>query len=196
MKTLALSTCLLIACAPADRTAEKPSGMTPGNSSTPAPAGTPEGGTTPGEILSSRDAPVTLEEERTTVAIEVPAARPEAVSRAGDRLGLYVEGVQFGRPGVFFEVYANLPGQAAADPSGPHFVGTLSSFGPAGAETKAGFDITPLAKKLEDQGRWQGEMTLTFVRRGLEPAAGQPALEAVPDDAPPVRFRRIRIVRE
>ncbi len=183
MKTLALAACLLIACAPA----EKPSGMKPDSPSTPA---------TPGEVLSARDVPVTLDEERTTVAIEVPAAQPEAVSRAGDRLGLYVEGLEFGRPGVFFEVYANLPERAAADPAGPHFVGTLSSFGPAGGETKAGFDITPLARKLADQGRWQGEMTLTFVRRGLEPAEGQPTLETIPDDAPPVRFRRIRIVRE
>jgi hypothetical protein len=73
-------------------------------------------------------------------------------------------------------------------------VGALSSFGPAGA--KVGFDITGLVRKLEKEKGWTGNLKLTFVRRGLEAPEGAPRAEAVPEEGPPPRFQRIRIVRE
>ncbi|HEY9420846.1 MAG TPA: hypothetical protein VIW92_05500, partial [Thermoanaerobaculia bacterium] len=142
MKPLLL-TALLIACAPgqADRPARESAAM---NSETPPP----------GEVLATRDAPVILEKDRTTVEIEMPPALPESIG--GDRLGLYIEGLDLGKTGAYFDVYAN-----------SHHVGTLSSFGPAGA--KVGYDITGLVRTLEETGNWKGNLQLTFVRRGLEP---------------------------
>lgn len=167
MKPLLL-TALFLACAP-------------GNADRPAPeAAMTSEAPAPGEVLASRDQPVTLG-ERTTVEIEMPAALPESVG--GERLGLYIEGLDLGKTGAYFDVYANT-----------HHVGTLSSFGPAGA--KVGYDITDLVRKLEGEGRWKGDLQLTFVRRGLEPPAGQPRMETVPEDGPPARFQRIRVVRE
>lgn len=135
---------------------------------------------TPGEVLATRDKPVTLG-ERTTVEIEIPPASLESVG-GGERLGLYIEGLDLGRAGVYFEVYAD-----------SHHLGTLSSFGPAGA--RVGYDITGLVRKLEEEGRWTGDLKLTFIRRGLEPPAGQPRMETAPE-GPPARFQRIRVVRE
>lgn len=168
MKPLLL-TALVLACAPgnADRPAQESAAMT---SETPPP----------GEVLATRDKPVTLG-ERTTVEVEMPPASLESVG-GGERLGLYIEGLDLGKTGAYFEVYA-----------GSHLVGTLSSFGPAGA--RVGYDITGLVRKLEEKGRWTGDLKLTFVRRGLEPPAGQPRMETAPE-GPPARFQRIRVIRE
>ncbi|HEX6901129.1 MAG TPA: hypothetical protein VF789_15500 [Thermoanaerobaculia bacterium] len=170
MKPLLL-TALILACAPGqadrDRPAPESAAMT---SESPAP----------GEVLATRDKPVTLG-ERTTVEIEMPAASLESMG-GGERLGLYIEGLDLGKTGAYFDVYAN---------SQP--VGTLSSFGPAGA--KVGYDITGLVRKLEAEGKWKGGLELTFVRRGLEPPKGQPRMETAPE-GPPACFQRIRILRE
>ena len=136
-----------------------------------------------GEVLATRDEPVVLDQDRTTVEIEMPPAAPESLDAVGGRLGLYLEGLDLGRTGTYFDVYAN---------SQP--VGSLSSFGPAGA--RVAFDITDLVRKLEEKGDWKGDLKLTFVRRGLEAPAGAPRAEAVPEEGPPPRFQRIRIVRE
>ena len=168
MKPLLL-TALLLACAPgqADRD--------PARESAAMTSETPPSG----QVLATRDKPVTLG-ERTTVEIEMPASLPESAGE--DRLGLYIEGLDLGKTGAYFDVYAN-----------EQHVGTLSSFGPAGA--KVGYDITGLVRKLEQEGSWKGNLQLTFVRRGLEPPAGRPRMETEPE-GPPARFQRIRIVRE
>jgi hypothetical protein len=172
-----LTAFFLIACAPgrADRAAEEPSAMKSENRA--------------GEVLAVRNAPITLTEERTTVSMDVP----EILGGEGERLGLYLEGLEMEKAGVYFDVYANLPAGVKPDPAGPYYVGALSSFGPKGA--KVGFDVTKLVEKLEAEGRWTGDLKLTFVRRGLEPPPGQPRLEVV-EDAPAVRIQRVRIVRE
>ncbi|HEV2844541.1 MAG TPA: hypothetical protein VG477_06825, partial [Thermoanaerobaculia bacterium] len=122
MKPLLL-TALLIACAPgqADRPAPESAAMT---SESP----------TPGEVLATRDKPVTLEMDRTTVEIEMPPAAKESLGTEEGRLGLYLEGLDLGRTGTYFDVYANLPPGAEPAPEGPHHVGALSSYGPAGAK--------------------------------------------------------------
>lgn len=140
------------------------------------------------ETLSSQEVPVTLDRERTTVKIEMPAAPP--APRGGGRLGLYLEGVEASRPGAYFEVYADLPPGTEPKAEGPHYLGTLTAFGPP-AEAKAGYDITALVKKLESEGRWDGNLTLTFVRRGFEAPRGGP-----PQEVAPIKFSRVRIVRE
>lgn len=174
-----LASFFLIACAPgrSDRAAEEPSAM---ESEKQAAAG---------DVLAARNTPIVLEEERTTVSMEVP----ESLGGEGGRLGLYLEGLEMEKAGVYFDVYANLPPGAKPEPASPYYVGALSSFGPKGA--KVGFDVTKLVGKLEAEGRWTGDLKLTFVRRGLEPAPGEPRLEGV-EEAPAVRIQRVRIVRE
>lgn len=177
MPTALLTVLFLIACAPgrADRATEEPSAMKSENRA--------------GEVLAARATPITLKEERTTVSMAVP----ESLGGEGGRLGLYLEGLEMEKAGVYFDVYANLPPGAKPDPASPYYVGALSSFGPKGA--RVGFDVTKLVEKLETEGRWTGDLKLTFVRRGLEPAPGETRLEVV-EDAPAVRIQRVRIVRE
>lgn len=178
-----LASFFLIACAPgrSDRAAEEPSAMESENRAAA------------GKVLATRDSPIVLEEERTTVSMDVPPSLPESMGGEGQRLGLYLEGLEMEKAGVYFDVYANLPPGAKPEPASPYYVGALSSFGPKGA--KVGFDVTKLVGKLEAEGRWTGDLKLTFVRRGLEPAPGEPRLEGV-EEAPAVRIRRVRIVRE
>lgn len=169
---IALTALFLIACTPgnADRAAGERSAMKSENRA--------------GEVLATRNTPITLEEERTTVSMEVP----ESMGGEGGRLGLYLEGLEMEKAGVYFDVYANLPSGAKLDPASPYYVGALSSFGPKGA--KVGFDVTKLVEKLEAEGRWADDLKLTFVRRGLE------GLESIQEEVPPVRIQRVRIVRE
>jgi len=102
-----------------------------------------------------------------------------------------------GRSGAFFEVYANLPRGAKPDPASPYYLGTLSAFGPkGGAGATVGYDIGKLVRALESEGRWDGDLTLTFLRRGLEPPAGQPGLRTAPKETPAMRVKRVRVVRE
>jgi hypothetical protein len=152
------------------------------------------------EVLAVRNLDMTLDQERTTVTVEMPAAVRDAAGNEGRKLGLYLEGVEWGRTGTFFEVYANLPEGAAPKPEGPHYLGTLSSYGPkGGAGTTVGYDITHLVRTLESEGTWNGRLALTFVHRGLLPPPGQQKPELRPriPEAPAVtRVRRVKIVRE
>jgi hypothetical protein len=152
------------------------------------------------EVLAVRNLDMTLNQERTTVTVEMPAALRDAAGSDGRKLGLYLEGVEWGRTGTFFEVYANLPPGAEPKPEGAHYLGTLSSYGPkGGAGTTVGYDITILVRTLEAEGKWNGRMTLTFIRRGLLPPPGQEKPELrprIPESLDVTRVRRVRIVRE
>ena len=185
----------LLACRPG--TAERPAASeAPAMSASEAP---PPQSSKP-QVLSTSDREITLDKERTTVAVKVPVALPESLGSKGQsegkRLGLYLDGVE-GRSGAFFEVYANLPRGAKPDPASPYYLGTLSAFGPrGGAGATVGYDIGKLVRALESEGRWDGDLTLTSLRRGLEPPAGQPGLRTAPKNTPAVRVKRVRVVRE
>lgn len=185
----------LLACRPG--TAERPAASeAPAMSASEAP---PPKSSKP-QVLSTSDREITLDKERTTVAIKVPVALPESLGNEGKsegkRLGLYLDGVE-GRSGAFYEVYANLPRGAKPDPASPYYLGTLSVFGPkGGAGATVGYDIGQLVRALESEGRWDGDLTLTFLRRGLEPPAGQPGLRTAPKETPAMRVKRVRVVRE
>ena len=181
----------LLACRPG--TAERPAASdAPVMSASEAP---PPQSSKP-QVLSTSDREITLDKERTTVAVKVPVALPESLGNEGGRLGLYLDGVE-GRSGAFFEVYANLPRGAKPDPASPYYLGTLSAFGPkGGAGATVGYDIGKLVRALESEGRWDGDLTLTFLRRGLEPPAGQPGLRTAPKETPAMRVKRVRVVRE
>jgi len=208
-----LTALLLIACCPgtADHAATEPrtegveAEMKPDDppaTPAPAPASTPSTPSAEGtfETLSTEDVAASLQGERATLTIEVPEDIPDipkTASGQGERLGLYLEGLELNSPGVYYEVYAELPEGAEPQAAGPSYLGTLSLFGPKGnKDAKAAFDITGLVRDLKGKGRWDGDLELTFIRRGLEPPKDQPRLQTVPEDVPPVRFKRVRIVRE
>jgi hypothetical protein len=149
-----------------------------GNSAMSDPPGT--------EVLARRDVDLSLEKDRATLAVALPKL-PE-----GKRLGLYLDGVDLGRGG-YYEVYANLPPGTEPQPSGPHYLGTLSSFGPkGGGATRVGYDVTQLMGALRAEGGWNGKMTLTFVRRGLLPPPGKAGTAPKGEG----RITRVTVVRE
>jgi hypothetical protein len=152
------------------------------------------------EVLAVRNLEMTLNQERTTVTVEMPAALRDTGGNAGRKLGLYLEGVEWGRSGTSYEVYANLPPGAEPKREGAHYLGTLSSYDPkGGAGGAVSYDVTNLVRTLEAEGTWNGRLTLTFVRRSLLPPPGQEKAELRPriPEAPAVtRIRRVKIVRE
>ena len=152
------------------------------------------------EVLAVRSLEMTLNQERTTVTVEMPAAVRKPTGSGVKKLSLYLEGVEWGRTGTFFEVYANLPAGAEPKPEGVNYLGTLSPQSPQGGDgTSVGFDVTNVVRTLEAAGEWNGQMTLTFVRRNRLPPPGQEKPELRPriPEAPAVtRVRRVRIVRE
>jgi hypothetical protein len=152
------------------------------------------------EVLAVRDLDLALDQARNTVAVEMPVAVRDAAGNEGKKLRLYLEGVEWGRTGSFFEVYANLPPNEEPKPEGAHYLGTLSPYGPkGGAGTAVGYDITNLVRTLEVDGKWNGRLTLTFVRRGILPPPGQEKPELrprLPEASAVTRVRRVRITRE
>ena len=195
----------LLACRPG--TAERPAASeAPAMSASEAP---PPKSSKP-LVLSTSDREITLDKERTTVAVKVPVALPESVGSEGGRLGLYLDGVE-GRSGAFFEVYANLPAGSKPNPSSPSYVGNLAIFGQLADGTSAhaghggdkalkedarlAYDVTRLIERLQGQAGFKGDLKLDFVPKGLEPAPGQASPEALPKTHE-VRFARVKLVRE
>jgi tyrosinase len=157
------------------------------------------------EVLAVRNLDMTLDQARTTVTVEMPAAlreTPGTAASAGKKLSLYLEGIEWGRTGSLFEVYANLPPAAAPSPEGAHYLGTLSSNSPqggAGTGASVSYDITNLVRTLAAEGAWNGQMTFTFLRRSLLPPPGQEKPELrprIPESPAVTRVRRVKIVRE
>jgi tyrosinase len=155
-------------------------------------------------VVVDKAAATRLRGTRARVSLEVPAASPQEAGEEG-RLALVLEGVSFGRPGIYYEVYANLPEGAAGDPESPLYIGNLAFFGqvpdaPAGShvhpdKVDLAYEITGVIEHLREQSGWAGGLDLHFVPRGLEPPEGQAALEAAPA-APEVRFERVKVIRE
>lgn len=159
------------------------------------------------EVLVDRRAPTRLTRERARVTVPgIPVATTESVGE--ERLTLSIEGIKFGRPGIYYEVYANLPPNAQPDPSSPNYVGNLAIFGQLedGQSAHAGhdtgdkslkseatltFEITDLLERLRGQPGFKGNLDLQFVPKGLE--SDQPVAEAAPRE---VRFERVRVIRE
>jgi hypothetical protein len=168
----------------------------------------------PGEItmvLASYEVPFEVEGERFEVSIDAPADLPEREAAAA-RIGLVFHGVESPRSAGYYDVYAGLPAGAEPDPKSPYHLGTLAPFGPVSGPDATGgaiavpaqvsYDLTDLVKRLDAEGRWDGSLELTFVRRGLEPPKpkgknardAEPSTEA-PADAGPIRVDVVRIVR-
>jgi hypothetical protein len=123
-----------------------------------------------------------------TVRVPVPPAAAERLRSAAagsGRLWLVVEGLQLLRPGVYHQVYLNLPEGAEPDPQGPRFVGNLSLFGaPRDEPIEKAFDVTEKVRALGESAL-QGDLRVTFV-------PGNP--EAAGEAGPFLSFRRVKLV--
>jgi tyrosinase len=122
---------------------------------------------------------------------------------------LSLEGIEFEQPpGVDYEVYLNLPKQAAPNASGPYYVGALTFFGLKHRQGMQGHGAprAPLYVKLTlpeklRQALAAGkvgveELQVTFVpQTGTEPVAGV-APAPGPAERPAVTIREIRLLRE
>ncbi|HEY0513596.1 MAG TPA: tyrosinase family protein [Thermoanaerobaculia bacterium] len=168
-----------------------------------------------GEVIVDKPVTARLRDQRASVALTIPAAEPESVGNEGHRLTLSIEGIQFGRPGVYYEVYANLPAGAAPDRKSPNYVGNLAVFGqladgtPAHAHGDVGkpgekslatgatlsYDVQRLIDRLRGQPGYKGDLKLDFVPKGLVPPKNRPQKESL---APvrEVRFSRVKLVRQ
>lgn len=149
--------------------------------------------------LMTAEQPTTLAAAPTRLTMRLPSASVRsraatAISDPAKTLVLRVEGIKVDtHPGVIYEVYVGLPAGQRADPSSPHFVGTLSTFGAehAGAEgLTAAWPIDAAAARTLQANT--NDVQVTFVPRGL----------SVNEAEQPVRlqgrvsFRRMRVIEE
>jgi hypothetical protein len=100
---------------------------------------------------------------------------------------LRLEDVTFDKqPGIYYEVYLNLPAKEEPDVQNGRFVGNLGFFathaaGKKGdhkttgaAKTSATFDISGVVRELARGKKWDpDQLTVTFVPRGLEDSEGR-----------------------
>jgi tyrosinase len=173
----------------------------------PPPPPTPPGGarpSTPAVLASSPEAhPMELGDQPVSVTLDLPEsarahietalATPAPGAPVGE-VALNLEGISFDkRPGVYYEIYLNLPRGQEPDPRSIYYVGNLSFFGlkphgPAGgghnqpegaahASTEQvwrGYRITDLVRQQVARKTWNpGKVTVTFVERGLIPPKGK-----------------------
>lgn len=164
------------------------------------------------EILVEKKVSARLAGKGADVAFSIPVAETEAIGDEDGRTTLVLEGIRFGRPGIYYEVYAGLPAGQTATPESPYYVGNVAIFGQledgsdahagheAGAKSLSGgatlsYDITDLVARLRGREGFSGDMALHFEPRGLEMPEDQPGLEAIPA-AREVRIETVKIVRE
>jgi Common central domain of tyrosinase/Polyphenol oxidase middle domain len=135
-------------------------------------------------------------------------AQAEAVPLE-ERIVLNVEGVQYHdqNPGVTYEIYLNLPEGQEPDYQSDYYVGNIGFFGVGthhaeegghgGHPANVSFDVTDVVRALRERGEWsEGEPTVSFVMRGLEPSEEEAqSAEALAEQAqePPGRPRVERV---
>jgi tyrosinase len=165
------------------------------------------------EVLVNKRVSLRLHGTNARAAVSIPTADVQAMDDKEHRLTLVLEDIKFGRPGIYYEVYAGLPQGEEPNPSSPYYVGNVAIFGQledgsqahngerkegekaiAGGATLA-YDITDLVERLRARKDFDGNLPLFFVPRGLEMPAGQPGLQAMPE-AREVQIETIKIVRE
>jgi Common central domain of tyrosinase/Polyphenol oxidase middle domain/Protein of unknown function (DUF_B2219) len=150
--------------------------------------------------------PLQLSDQATERVAE--AAQAEAVPLQ-ERIVLNVEGVQYydQNPGVTYEVYLNLPEDQEPDFQSDYYVGNIGFFGVGTHHTEEGghgghpatasFDVTDVVRALRERGEWrEGETTVSFVMRGLEPSEEDPQSAeylAEQEQGPPGRPRVERV---
>jgi len=140
-------------------------------------------------LAASAQTPVMLSGTTLQTAVSAQAGASarmaEAAHSGTTSLLLHLDNLKFDRPpGVIYEIYVNLPDSESADPRGPHFVGTLALFGVkphhgagASAPINIELDMRGAVAALDARGEWTGgDLTVTFVPRGLEAQPGRAPL--------------------
>ena len=130
-------------------------------------------------FASTQSAPIQLGSEIVTVSIDLKGKSGLITSRAAKgnaAVVLTVEGIEYDKqPGIYYEVYLNLPkGAADPDPERPSFIGTLTFFGlkegaaEGGAKPKQDYLINEAVRGLIANRLWNpAELKVTFVPRGV-----------------------------
>jgi tyrosinase len=145
----------------------------------------------------------TLTAGRTRVSLPLPktlnarATTMEAIAQPERSLVLRIEGITVDRsPDTVWEVYVGLPADAKPDPTGPHFVGVLPTFGALGhgGSHAGGFTVAfeigaAMAAAIEGNA---ANTNVTFVPLGVE-VDGQRVTQAPKTN---VHFTRLRVVEE
>jgi Common central domain of tyrosinase/Polyphenol oxidase middle domain len=104
------------------------------------------------------------------------------------RVILQISDIQYQRsPGVYYEMYLDLPKGGSPSPNSPNFIGNLSFFAlkphhampnpsvDASDGGKSDFDVTKVVATLLRQHQWnKSQVTVTFVPKGLVDKEGRP----------------------
>jgi len=151
----------------------------------------------------SQPVPIPLVGGVTPDQFRIALAKPE---EKGELL-LAVEGIEFEQPpGVFYDLYLNLPGGEKATPEGPRYLGSLTFFGwghhGGGHGHGAGMvprtvrlTVPPEVRKLiEDRKLDPKELMVTFVpQTGTEPVVKGTEVKA-PAEKTAVTVQRLRLL--
>jgi tyrosinase len=145
----------------------------------PATSPTPMVSSTPGALAATSkpfrnfaaaapETPGSLEQKQTTVRLRLNASISNdtfmsAAATPQQTVLLNIEGVNYERPpGVYYQVYLNLPEGTRPDPHGPYYVGNLSLFALKGGTRR--FDITKVVGDLKAKGMWKpDQLAVTMV---------------------------------
>ncbi len=147
-------------------------------------------------MLGDRTATVKLQsEEESSGNLLNRVVTDESSSRS---LILRIEGINYDeQPGVYYEVYINLPGDGNASHRSRYYVGNITFFAIKphhGNEDSGGlqtFDITRAVRQLAGDSDWDpNDINVSFVKRELESD-----LE-FSREAPSARIGKISIIRE
>lgn len=134
----------------------------------------------PAELVGATDQPVDLTGDTSSVTFGVTAPTGPLGAEAAvvpSRVLLEIEDVTSpDSPGVTYAVYVNVPDDNPATDD-EHYVGTASFFGieeqrdPDNEHPgmRLGFDITDLHHRLDAEGRWRDQVSVTFVPLYVEP---------------------------
>ena len=125
--------------------------------------------------------PISLEQKKTTVQLRLdPAVSTQmfmsAASTPEKSVMLNVESINYERPpGVYYQVYLNLPQGTQPDPHGPYYVGNLSLFALKGGTRQ--FDITKVVGNLKSKGLWKSDSlaVVLVAQTGNRRVAGEAA---------------------
>lgn len=177
-------------------------------------AAPPTGG--PAKLLAAAAAAQPIKLAAEPVAIDLKPtddARAEVARVMGaapgvSRLTLKIEGIDYDkRPGVYYEIYLNLPKDAKnPSASSPSYVGNLTFFGLKEAQGHGGmgaashhYDVTGVVRALRARKEWDDKkFTVTFVMRGLIPPKKARAGAVKAREAPggQVTIANVSLVRE
>ena len=138
-----------------------------------------------------------------TQPLRVPLEGTPPACGEGSRIVLTLHGIDYDQnPGVYYEVYLNLPeDERQPDAQSLHYVGNLSFHGlkaaaaAQGQEATQDFDVTPTVRALQARQRWEGrQASVTFVMSGLLHPRTQEPLPASPGTK--ARLRRVSLTCE